>query len=163
MILWRRQVPWFFVFLEVLCHFLQSCFFFFFRIFIYLAALGLSCRPQDLPSSLEHAGSLAPDQGLYIRPLYYECGVLATGPPEKSHFLWLWRLSGRKWVISGEKYFSVGTARDFDAVSEFLNICLLHALSSLLWQNPSTCLPPLKHATHQARCWQPGLLSQGQN
>ena len=65
--------------------------FYYFLIFIYLAVPGLSCSMQDLPSSLQHAGSLVeacgiqfPDQGLNSGPLYWEYRVLATGPPEKS-------------------------------------------------------------------------------
>ena len=39
--------------------------------FIYLAAPGLSC-------------GMIPDQGSNPGPLYWECGVSTTGPPEKS-------------------------------------------------------------------------------
>ena len=71
---------------------------FYFTLFTYLAAPGLSCGTQDLPSSLRCVGSLVvacrplvvacgiwlPGQGLNLGPLYWEGEVLATGPSEKS-------------------------------------------------------------------------------
>ena len=59
-------------------------------LFIYLAVPGLSCRTQDLRSSLWHTRSLLaargiqfPDQGSNLDPLHWERGVLATGPSGK--------------------------------------------------------------------------------
>ena len=50
------------------------------KIFIYVAATGLSCGMQNLQF---------PNQGLNLGPLHWEDGVLATGPPGMSleHFL----------------------------------------------------------------------------
>ena len=59
---------------------------------------GLSCGMRDLWFSLQYARSLVvtckllvaargikfPDQELNSRPLHWECGVLAIGPPRKS-------------------------------------------------------------------------------
>ena len=66
--------------------------------FIYLAVPGLM---QDLQSSLQHVGYLVvackllavacgiyfSDQGSNSGPLHWECRVLATGPPGKSHLV----------------------------------------------------------------------------
>ena len=68
-----------------------------FKIFIYLAAQGLSCSMWDLRSSRKHAGSLAASCGIRkwltawfvviptvvieLGPLALGVGVLATGPP----------------------------------------------------------------------------------
>ena len=65
--------------------------------FIYLAESGLGSGTWDLPSSLQHMGSLVaacellvvecgiwvPNQQSNPSPLHWECGVLATGPPGK--------------------------------------------------------------------------------
>ena len=37
-------------------------------VFIYSATLGLTCRPRDLQSSLQHSGSLVPWPGIVLRP-----------------------------------------------------------------------------------------------
>ena len=69
---------------------------FFFNLFIYVVVPGLSCSMQNLPSSLQHVGSLAvvckllvvacgiqfPGQGSNPGPLHWEGRVLAIGPPE---------------------------------------------------------------------------------
>ena len=59
-------------------------------LFIYLAVPGLSCRTQDLRSSLWHTRSLVaargiqfPDQRSNLDPLHWERGVLAPGPSGK--------------------------------------------------------------------------------
>ena len=60
------------------------------QIFIYWAALGLSCGTLDLQSWLWHARSLlvacgiwSPNQGSNPGPLHWEHGVLVTGLPGK--------------------------------------------------------------------------------
>ena len=64
-------------------HFL--CISFFLNIFIYLTASGLSVA----------CGIYFPDQGSNLGSLLWEHGVVATGPPGKSHiscvFLKLWQ------------------------------------------------------------------------
>ena len=54
----------------------------FLKIFISLATLGLSCGMQDL--LVAACGIWFPDHGSNLGPLYWEHGILATGPPEKS-------------------------------------------------------------------------------
>lgn len=44
------------------------------NLYLFLAALGLSCSSRDL--------LLLPHQGLNPGALTWGCGVLATGPPE---------------------------------------------------------------------------------
>ena len=51
--------------------------------FIYFAALGLSCGMNDLLVVV--CGIYFPDQGSNLGPLHWELRVLATGPPAKSH------------------------------------------------------------------------------
>ena len=67
----------------------------FIPLFIYVAVPGLGCYTQKLWSSLLPMGSLVaacellvvagglqfPDKGLNLGPLFWEHGVLATGPP----------------------------------------------------------------------------------
>ena len=74
----------------------------FFLVFICLAALGLSCRMQDLSSSLQDVGALVvackllvvvyeiyfPDQRSNLGPLHREPRVVATGPPGKFPLLY---------------------------------------------------------------------------
>ena len=65
-----------------------------FKIFIYLAVLGLRCGRRDLlvggskPLVTAH-GMQCPDQGWNPGPQPWECRVLATGPPGKSLPHWL--------------------------------------------------------------------------
>ena len=57
--------------------------------FTYLAALSLSCGVWDLS-----CGIYFPELGSNLVPLYWELGVLATGPPGKSLFLpFSWKIS----------------------------------------------------------------------
>ena len=54
-------------------------------LYIYLfAVLDLSCGTRSLRCSM---WDLVPCQGLNPGPLHWELGVLATGPPGKSHSL----------------------------------------------------------------------------
>ena len=73
-----------------LCSSLWFLFFFLsiFILFIYLAAPGLSCIMGDLFFFFFFSScsmwDLVPWSGIECRPLHWERGVLATGPPEKS-------------------------------------------------------------------------------
>ena len=51
-------------------------------LFVYFAAPGLSCGMQKLLAAA--CGIQFPDQGSNQGPLYWEGGVLATGPQRKS-------------------------------------------------------------------------------
>ena len=62
----------------------DSSSFFFKYLFVYLAALGLSCVMQNLCSVLHHVGTKFSGQGSNPGPPHWECRVSATGPPGKS-------------------------------------------------------------------------------
>ena len=81
----------------------------------YLAALHLvhclSCRMWDIQSSLQHARSLVatcrilfPNQGSNPGPLHWDCRVLATGPPEKSLYIFKWMRQKLKNISWHENY-----------------------------------------------------------
>ena len=70
---------------------LELFLFIYLKVFIYLAALGLSCGTPDLPSLLQHMGLLVAacrikfsDQESNLGPLHGEYGILETGPAGKS-------------------------------------------------------------------------------
>ena len=67
---------------DVLLEPFSFSFFFFFKLFIYLPALCLSCGTLAL--LVVACGVWFPDQGLNPGPLNWECGVLTTGLPVKS-------------------------------------------------------------------------------
>ena len=59
---------------------------------------------QHTNSLLWHVEFWFPNQGSNLSPLYWECGVLATGPPGKS---WTHRLE----LLSGRIHLAVSTPR----------------------------------------------------
>ena len=67
---------------DVLLEPFSFSFFFFFKLFIYLPALRLSCGTLAL--LVVACGVWFPDQGLNPGPLNWECRVLTTGLPVKS-------------------------------------------------------------------------------
>ena len=77
--------PVFFYHIKVLCWYFFNfpkifSFFFFQYLFAYLAVPGLSCGRYVVSWP-----GIRPDQGSDPGPLHWERGVLATGPPGKSH------------------------------------------------------------------------------
>ena len=76
-------------------------------VFIYLPELDLGCSTWDLPSLLQHAGSLGRRMWNLVPsnpgPLPWECRVSATGPPGKSLELYLeeWEVSHVRELMGG--------------------------------------------------------------
>ena len=99
----------------------------FLKMWVYLAALGLSCHLGDwlLPrASLVdpgHVGSLFPDQRSNLHPLHCKVDPLTTGPPGKSLHVSLWpytkyncwctlcvRLFASPWTVALQTPLSMG-------------------------------------------------------